>query len=151
MEFWFRFGIVVTDTGGYASYLNGKVEHPNLTIANGVRALLRNANQDDDKWCFAAQSYPDSYNLTLHSALNKSPHEDWYGKKGHIETLRVWGSSLFPVDYELKLDDRVKDAKFMGFGNSSRIVQYIDPKMKRIKSTPNAYSMNTPPAGMMVN
>jgi len=33
----------------------------------------------------------------------------------------------------------VKDGKFMGFGGSSRIVQYLDVETQRLKQTPNAY------------
>jgi len=44
IKFWYHLGIVVTNTGGYASYLNGQVEHPNFAVANGTRAPPTNSN-----------------------------------------------------------------------------------------------------------
>ena len=46
--------ITLETTGGHASFLNGKVECPNRTIADMVRALYFNAGHSPDKWCYAA-------------------------------------------------------------------------------------------------
>jgi len=125
-RFFFRMGVLVNDTRGYALSLNGKIERPNRSIADGVRAMICNHDGDDVHLCLAAQNFPDAYNLTLHSAINETAFYAWMGKRASIDSLRVWGFDLYPVDHKLKLDDRVKDGKFMGFGGSSRIVQYLD-------------------------
>jgi hypothetical protein len=77
--------ITLETTGGYASFLNGKVERPNCTIADMVRALYFNAGHSTDKWCYAAETAADIYYLTLHSALGISPYEAWYGTKPIID------------------------------------------------------------------
>jgi hypothetical protein len=81
--------IILETTGGHASFLNGKVERPNRTIADMVRALYFNAGHSPDKWCYAAETAADIYRLTLHSALGISPYEAWYGTKPRIDDLRV--------------------------------------------------------------
>jgi len=70
-------------------FLNGKVEWPNRTIADMVRALYFYAGHSPDKWCYAAETAVDIYRLTLHSALGISPYEAWYGTKPRIDDLRV--------------------------------------------------------------
>ena len=47
--------IVVKTTGGDASYLNGKSEIPNKTLANITIALLLNSSHKKELWCFAYQ------------------------------------------------------------------------------------------------
>jgi hypothetical protein len=48
-EFLLRHKINLETTGGHASFLNGKVERPNRTIADMVRALYFNAGHSPDK------------------------------------------------------------------------------------------------------
>ena len=44
MKTYHNMNIIVQTTGGYASFLNGKSESPNKTLANITRALLTNSN-----------------------------------------------------------------------------------------------------------
>ena len=45
--------ILVQNTGGDASSLNGKSESPNKTLSNTTRALLLNTSHKKELWCFA--------------------------------------------------------------------------------------------------
>jgi hypothetical protein len=87
--------LTLETTGGYASFLSGKVERPHHTIANMTRALYFNAGHSADKWCYAAKTAADIYHFTLHSAINMSPYEAWYGIKPNINHLRVWGCKIY--------------------------------------------------------
>jgi hypothetical protein len=60
-------------TGGYASYLNDKVEQPNHTIAERVCCCFLNAACPKQDRCYAAQHSADLYRLIHHSALDMSP------------------------------------------------------------------------------
>ena len=42
--------IIVQATGGYASYLNGKRESPNKTLANIKRYILLNSSRKKELW-----------------------------------------------------------------------------------------------------
>jgi hypothetical protein len=66
--------------GRYASYLNTKVELPNWTIAQRVRAALINANRPAKYWCYSAEYAADLYYITLYSAVGMSPFQAWYGE-----------------------------------------------------------------------
>jgi hypothetical protein len=56
--------LTMETTGGYASWLNGKIERPHRTIANKVRAMLYNSGLSNTLWCFAAESATDAYRYT---------------------------------------------------------------------------------------
>jgi hypothetical protein len=43
-------------TGGFASFLNGKIERPHRTIAQVVRAMLLNSGLPSTLWCYAAKT-----------------------------------------------------------------------------------------------
>jgi hypothetical protein len=67
-------------TGGYASFLNGKVERPHRTIANMVRAMFLNAGLNRNLWCYDAETAADVYCYTYHSAFMYDSLEGlvWY-------------------------------------------------------------------------
>jgi hypothetical protein len=76
-------------TGGYASYLNFKVERPNQTIAERVCAALINTNRPAKDWCYATEYAADLYHVTLHSAIKMSPFQGWYGERSNYKDIRI--------------------------------------------------------------
>eukprot|EP00957_Ditylum_brightwellii_P205515 15344222-Ditylum_brightwellii.AAC.1 len=44
-------GIKIVPTGGYASWLNGKIECPHKTLKNGTRATLMDSGKEIIYWC----------------------------------------------------------------------------------------------------
>ena len=140
VEFWFNLGVVVNDTGGHASFLNGKVERPNQTIMAGVRALLITKNAPLTNWCEALSYYNQIYDMTLHRAIDDTPYHAWFGVLPSIENLRVWGATVYPITPDRKkLDNRVGDGDFLGFNASSRLVRYRDTNTKTVKISSSAY------------
>jgi hypothetical protein len=83
---WLRH-LTLETTGGFASWLNGKIERPHRTIANKIRAMLFNSGLSNKLWCYAAEAAADAYRYTYHSALKKTPYEAWYGIKPHIDNI----------------------------------------------------------------
>ncbi len=73
---WLRH-LTLETTGGFASWLNGKIERPHRTIANKIRAMLFNSGLRNKLWCYAAEAAADAYRYTYHSALKKTPYEAW--------------------------------------------------------------------------
>jgi hypothetical protein len=133
-EFLLRHKINLETTGGHASFLNGKVEQPNRTIADMVRALYFNAGHSPDKWCYAAETAADIYHFTLHSALDMSPYEAWYQVKPRIDDLRVWGCTVYVRnDSTKKSESRVHRGYFMGFTKSRLLIRWLDPTTNTIK------------------
>jgi len=121
-------------TGGFASFLNGKIERPHRTIAQHVRAMLLNSGLPSNLWCYAAETQAEIYRYTYHSAIDKTPYEAWYGIKPNINNLRVWGCYVYVrVPQPKKLDHRVVRGHFLGFTKSRLIVRWYDPSTKTVK------------------
>jgi len=76
--------IYLETTGGYASFLNGKIKSHHRTIGQMARSMLLNCGLPNNIWCFAAEAATDIYHYTYHSALQMTPYEAWYGTKPHI-------------------------------------------------------------------
>jgi hypothetical protein len=126
--------IAMETTGGYASFLNGKIEHPHQTISQMVRAMLLNSGLPDKLWCYAAETAADIYRYTHHSALGMTPYEAWYGTKPHINNLRVRGCYVYVRVLEpTKLAPRVHRGHFLGFTKSRLIVRWYDPTTSSVK------------------
>lgn len=107
-DFLVQHHISLETTGGYASFLNGKVERHHHTIAQMVRALLLNSGLPSTLWCYAAKATTDIYHYTYHSALQMTPYEAWYNTKPHIDNLGVWGCYVYVlIPHPKKLDHRV--------------------------------------------
>ncbi len=121
-------------TGGYASFLNGKIERHHRTIAQMVRSMILNSGLPSTLWCYAAETAADIYRYTYHSALQMSPYEAWYGTKPHMDNLRVWGCYVYVrVSDPKKLDNRVTRGHFLGFTKSRLIVRWYDPSTNTVK------------------
>ncbi len=134
-------------TGGFASFLNGKIERPHRTIAQVVRAMLLNSGLPSTLWCYAAVTQADIYRYTHHSAIDKTPYEAWYGLKPNINNLRVWGCYVYVrVPTPKKLDHRVVRGHFLGFTKSRLIVCWYDPATKTVKNASAVHfdEYNTP-------
>jgi hypothetical protein len=53
--------ISMETTGGFTSFLNGKIECLHRTVANMVRALLLNFGLPSILWCYTAETATDIY------------------------------------------------------------------------------------------
>jgi hypothetical protein len=42
-------------------------------------------------WSYAAEHSADLYRVTLHSAIDISPHEAWYGERDLAADMHIWG------------------------------------------------------------
>jgi hypothetical protein len=126
--------ITLDTTGGYSSFLNGKLEHPHQTIAQIVRAMIINSGHNMNTWCYCTETAADIYRLTYHTALQKSPHEAWYNIKPCISHLRVWGCVVYIHNHNpKKSDDRVTKGFFMGFTKSRLLIHWLDPTTNTVK------------------
>ena len=54
-------------TGGYSSWLNGKVERHIRTLENTARKIRADANLPPSLWCFSYEHATDIYGAMLHS------------------------------------------------------------------------------------
>eukprot|EP00957_Ditylum_brightwellii_P082030 6237733-Ditylum_brightwellii.AAC.1 len=66
-------GISIAPTGGYASWLNGKIDCPHETLKNGTRETPMDAGKEIIYWCYAYLDVIRKYKRILHSALGDCP------------------------------------------------------------------------------
>jgi hypothetical protein len=78
-------------TGGYASFLNEKVERPNRTLSERARCMLLNAVAPAQDWCSATEHAADIYRATYHSAIKCAPHVAWYVETLNTKDMHIWG------------------------------------------------------------
>jgi hypothetical protein len=126
--------ITLDTTGGYSSFLNGKVERPHQTIAQLVCAMLINSGHSSDTWCYCAEHAADIYRYTYHTAIQTSPYQAWYNIKPSISHLRIWGCVIYvKVPSPRKSEDQVTCGYFMGFTKSRLLVRWLDPTSRQVK------------------
>jgi hypothetical protein len=114
-------------TGGYASYLNGKVERPSRTIAERLMASLINANRHAKDWCYAADHAADLYHVTLHYALKMPPFQAWYGERPNYKDIRIWGCRMLVTNHDMKKsEDHTYLGFFYGYAKSHSILRWCD-------------------------
>ena len=127
-------GIKINTTGGYASWLNGKIERPHETIKYGTRATLMDAGREEIYWCYASTDVIRKYNCTLHSAINDCPDFLWYGIRPSIHQLIPWGCVIYPHTHDSKaLALRHTEGYYFGITNSNSLVEWFDSKTKIVK------------------
>jgi hypothetical protein len=114
-------------TGGYASYINVKVERPNRTVANKVRCMLLNSDRPLSHWCYAAEASAGIYRCTHHSAIHMNPHETWCGVRPSAKEMHIWGCRIIVADHALKKsEDRACDGFYYGFAKSCSLLRWFD-------------------------
>jgi hypothetical protein len=82
--------------------LNGKIERPNRTIAERVRCFLINAGRTKQDWFYAYEHAADIYCAALHSAVDMSHDEAWYGTRALDKDMHIWGCRILVPARDLK-------------------------------------------------
>ena len=102
---------------------NGIVERANLTIANGVRTNLLQANQPPSMWGEAAQAVCRTRNMLPRESLNwLSPFEVRYGHAPDLSTLHPWGCRAHVYKYwrKGKFEERAVSGVLMGYAERKK-------------------------------
>jgi hypothetical protein len=96
--------------------------------------MILNSGHTPNLWCYCAETAADIYRYTLHSAINTSPYEAWYGTKPSISDLCVWGCVVYvKVPSPKKSEDHVTRGYFMGFTKSCLLIRWLDPASRHVK------------------
>ena len=127
-----EFNIVLQTTGGYSSWINGKVERHNQSINTMTRAALYDSGLNHNLWCFAAESMVDTYNARIHSATREQPDFDFYGIRRSIHELRIWGCAIEKKETTAKQSEqRSISGYFLGLTHTKAVIKYWDPEQPR--------------------
>jgi hypothetical protein len=135
------YGIQQQYTTRYSSSQNGVAERLNLTIMDGVRALLLERDLPSTYWGEAAMNLVYSRNRSPTSANGlQTPFELFMGVKPTMGHLQIFGSVCFAlttpyqrrISGPFKLSDRSERCVFLGYSNDSKSYRLLSSSNKII-------------------
>ena len=105
MQICFDHEIIVKTTGGYASSMNGKVEHNPQTINNAVHIKILPLGHNNDPWCFCYQYTIFLIYCPINMWLGTPPIFSWYKTKNiyyntPFSELVIWGWEFYIINYK---------------------------------------------------
>ena len=115
---------IVQTTGGGASYLNGKSESHNNTLANITRALLLNSSHKEKTFLIDYQ-----YAIWLSHRTENIFHGDvsyflWHGTRPPYKHIKIWGLRVYIINGSAtrkKLDYISHRDYFVGYVATKRV------------------------------
>jgi hypothetical protein len=102
-------------TGSYASFLNGKVERPNCTLAERSNCMILNAGAPAMNWCSTTEHDADIYRVTWNSVIKCSPHFTWSGESPNYKDMHIWGCCVMVPTHDLANSDKRATDGFLWF------------------------------------
>ena len=131
MNKWHNTNIIVQTLGGYASYLNGKNEGHNKTLANITRDILLNSSHKRELWCFAYQYAIWLSHRTENIFCGGVPYFLWHGIRPSYKNIKIWGVRFYIINGRAtrkKLDDISHRGYFMGYAATTGVILYWKPE-----------------------
>jgi hypothetical protein len=97
-------------------------------------------------WCFTVKHAADVYRVTIHSALDHSPYQEWYGTFPSANDLPIWGCRvLVPAHGLKKSDDRALEGQLYSFSKSHSLLRLFEPIMETVKDAHGACFIDLDP------
>ncbi|SDA03657.1 BZ3500_MvSof-1268-A1-R1_C135g00733 [Microbotryum saponariae] len=120
----------------YTPQQNGRAERVNLSIVEGVLALLADARLPATFWDEAAAYFVYCKNRCSHSALAKqTPESVWNGQRTTATRLHPFGCTAWLTvapDLRSKLDPKAARVIFTGYDLASKAFRFFDHSINKI-------------------
>ena len=116
-------GIIHETTSPYTPEHNGIAKHYNRTLQEGTLTIQHDANLSNRFWVSAIHTVNFIRNHIIHSRLNTSPYEAFWGSKPKIDWLRTYGSkcwALIPKVSQQKGTYKSVEGIFVGYFDDSK-------------------------------
>lgn len=133
-------GIHPERTNPYTPEQNGVSERLNLTILDGVKAMLNDSGLEQKFWSEAVLCFAYVWNRICHKNCVKTPFELFCGKKPSVNHLRTFGSTVYvgiPKQLRKKLDMRAKVGIMVGYAMRTRGYRVFIKSENRVIETAN--------------
>jgi len=125
----------------YTPEQNGRAERVNLSIVEGVLAMLHDSGLPRALWAEAAATFIDTKNLSPHAGIKgKIPNALWYGLTPDASVLRVFGCRAWMTlhhPHRDKLDDKAVPRIFVGYAKQEKAYRLYDPATGHITISRN--------------
>ncbi|SGZ28089.1 BQ5605_C026g10277 [Microbotryum silenes-dioicae] len=139
----------------YTPQQNGRAEHVNLSIVEGVLALLADSHLPATFWDEAAAYFVYCKNRCSHSALAKqTPQFVWNGQRTTTTVLHPFGCAAWLTvapDLRSKLDPKAARVIFTGYDLASKAFRFFDHSTNKVVLGRNATFLNDDFPGLPVN
>lgn len=132
-------GIIHQKTNPYTPEQNGLCERLNRTIVEKAKCMLFDADLEKKFWAEAVNTAVYLRNRSVVSGLNnKTPFEQWTGKKPDVSHLRIFGSKIMvhvPKEKRLKFDKKAKECILVGYPDHVKGYRYYNPQNNQISTS----------------
>ena len=121
-EFCEEHGIIHERTPPYSPQSNGVAERKNRTLTDLVNAMLDTAGLSKAWWGEALLTSCHVLNRIPNKNKDKTPYEEWAGRKPSLSYLRTWGCLAkvnVPIPKKRKLGPKTVDCVFLGYAQRS--------------------------------
>ncbi|SGZ16118.1 BQ5605_C029g10730 [Microbotryum silenes-dioicae] len=138
----------------YTPQQNGCAERVNLSIVEGVLALLADSHLPATFWDEAAAYFVYCKNRCSHSALaNQTPESVWNGQRTTATALHPFGCAAWLTiapDLCNKLDPKARRVIFTGYDLASKAFRFFDHSVNKIVLGQNATFLDNNFPGLQV-
>jgi hypothetical protein len=112
----------------YSPESNGIAERKNRTLSNLVNAMLDTARLSKAWWGEAVLTACHVLNRVPMKNKEKTPYEEWIGRKPSLSYLRTWGCLAkvnVPINKKRKLGSKTVDCIFLGYAHHSIAYRFL--------------------------
>ncbi|KAK1686029.1 hypothetical protein QYE76_046877 [Lolium multiflorum] len=143
-EFCEEHGIIHERTPPYSPQSNGVAERKNRTLTDLVNSMLATAGLSKAWWGEALLTSCHVLNRVPNKNKDKTPYEEWAGRKPSLSYLRTWGCLAkvnIPITKKRKLGPKTVDCIFLGYAPRSVGYRFLVVQSEIIpeSSTSNEY------------
>ena len=127
-EFCEEHGIIHERTPPYSPQSNGVAERKNRTLTDLVNAMLDTAGLSKAWWGEALLTSCHVLNRVPNKNKEKTPYEEWVGRKPSLSYLRTWGCLAkvnIPISKKRKLGPKTVDCVFLGYAQRSIAYRFL--------------------------
>ena len=127
-EFCEEHGIIHERTPPYSPQSNGVTERKNRTLTDLVNAMLDTAGLSKAWWGEALLTSCHVLNRVPNKDKEKTPYEEWSGRKPSLSYLRTWGCLAkvnVPIPKKRKLGPKTVDCVFLGYAQRSICYRFL--------------------------
>jgi len=127
-DFCAEHGIIHERTPPYSPESNGVAERKNRTLTDLVNSMLDIAGLSKAWWGEAVLTSCHVLNRVPNKNKDKTPYEEWIGRKPSLSYLRTWGCLAkvnVPINKKRKLGPKTVDCIFLGYAHQSIAYRFL--------------------------
>lgn len=119
----------------YTPQQNGVAERANRTLVEMARCMLVHSKLDESFWAEALATAVYLRNMAATKTLvNKTPYEEYTGKKPTAKHLKTFGSLAITLDktQSKKFQPKGRELIMVGYSNTSKAYRLMDPVTHKV-------------------